>query len=149
VGFHPSPAPDLPGDPDTPRLPPLPLDLDDLGRVPSWMLFPADATQADLTAASPIDLLHKDFPPTIVLHATADKLFDVRSSVSLHQRLMDLGVSTELHVYADRDHAFDRAPSMAHATVATTTSFLDRMITHREQSAAEARQFGFPPVPQP
>lgn len=149
IGFHPSTPPDLPGDSDTPQLPPLPLDLDELGRVPSWMLFPTDASPAELSAASPIDLLHKDFPPTIVFHATADKLFDVRSSIVLHQRLHALGVSTELHVYADRDHAFDRAPSMTRATVAATTSFLERMVTLPEESAAEARQYGFPPVPQP
>ena len=51
------------------------------------MLFPIGASPADLAAASPIDLLHKDFPPPVVFHATADKLFDVRSSVALHQRL--------------------------------------------------------------
>lgn len=149
IGFHASPAPELSGDPDTPRLPPLPLDLDEIGRVPSWMLFPPGTASADLVAASPIDLLHKDFPPTIVLHANADRLFDVRSSVALYQRLTALGVSSELHVYADRDHAFDRAPSMTQATVAATTSFLDRMVNHRGESEAEAREFGFPPVPQP
>jgi acetyl esterase/lipase len=149
IGFHPSSPPEPAGDPGTPRLPPLPLDLDELGRVPSWMLFPAGASSADLSSASPIDLLHKDFPPTVVLHATADRLFAVRSSVALHQRLTDLDVSAELHLYADRDHGFDRAPSMTRATVAATTSFLERMVTHREDSAAEARQFGFPPVPPP
>ncbi|MEV6612030.1 alpha/beta hydrolase [Kutzneria sp. NPDC051319] len=149
IGFHPSAMPELTGDPDAPRLPPLPLDLDEIGRVPSWMLFPTGATEAELSAASPIDLLHKDFPPTIVFHATADVLFDVRSSVALHQRLTALGVSAELHVYADRNHGFDRAPSMARATVAATTSFLERMVTHREDSAAETLQHGFPPVPQP
>jgi acetyl esterase/lipase len=149
IGFHPSTLPELPGDPDTPRLPSLPLDLDELGRVPSWMLFPAGASPADLSAASPIDLLHQDFPPTIVFHATADRLFDVRSSVALHQRLHALGVSAELHLYADRDHGFDRAPSMTRATVAATTSFLERMVTHREDNAAEAREFAFPPAPQP
>lgn len=149
IGFHPSALPDMPGDADAPRLPPLPLDLDEIGRVPSWMLFPTGAGPAELSAASPIDLLHKDFPPTIVFHATADILFDVRSSVALHQRLTALDVSSELHVYADRNHGFDRAPSMTRATVAATTSFLERMVTNREDSAAEAREYGFPPVPAP
>ena len=84
-----------------------------------------------------------------MFHATADNLFDVRSSVALHQRLTALDVSTDLHVYADRDHGFDRAPSMTRAAVAATTSFLERMVTHREESATEARQYGFPPLPQP
>lgn len=147
IGFHRSPPPEPSGDSDGPQLPPLPLDLDEIGRVPSWMLFPGGASSADLAAASPIDQLHQDFPPTILFHATADKLFDARSSTALHQRLVDLGISTELHVYADRDHAFERAPSMTRATVSATTSFLERVVTNREESAAEAREYGFPPAP--
>lgn len=143
IGFHPvAPPPD-------PAAPSLPLELDELGRVPSWMLFPPGTSQADLDAASPISLLHEDFPPTIILHATADKVIAIRSSITLHQRLLDLGVPADLHIYADRDHAFDTAPLMMEATVRATTSFLERTVTRREESEAEARRFGFPPAEQP
>lgn len=62
--------------------------------------------------------MHNDFPPTFILHATADKLFSGRSSIAPHQKLLDLEASSELHIYADRDHQFDMAPSMTQATVA-------------------------------
>jgi hypothetical protein len=38
------------------------------------------------------------------------------------------------------------APSMRQATVAATTSFLDRVVTRREESAAEASKYPFPPA---
>jgi hypothetical protein len=41
------------------------------------------------------------------------------------------------------------APSMTEATVAATALFLERVVTHREEREAEARQFGFPPARQP
>lgn len=146
IGFHPVPPPPPPSDPDAPRLPPLPLDLDELGRVPSWMLFPPETPQSELDAASPISLLHEDFPPTIIFHATKDRLFAARSSVALYEKLLEQGVSTELHIYADRDHQFDMAPSMTRAAVAATTSFVERLVTNRRESEAEAREFGFPPA---
>lgn len=143
IGFHPAPPP------ADPTAPPFPLELDDLGRAPSWMLFPPGTPQADLDAASPITLLHEDFPPTIILHGTADKLIGIGSSITLHQRLVDLGVPTDLHIYAERDHAFDMAPSMTEATARATVSFLERVVTRREESEAEARRFAFPPAEMP
>lgn len=143
IGFHPATPP------ADPAAPPFPVERDELGRVPSWMLFPPGTPQADLDAASPITLLHEDFPPTIIFHATADKLIGIGSSVTLHQRLIDLGVPADLHIYADRDHAFDQAPSMTEATAQATASFLRRTVTHRAENEAEARRFVFAPAAQP
>lgn len=133
-------APPAPGGPL-----PFPLETDELGRIPGWMLFPPDAPQAELDAASPITLADAAFPPTVLFHGTADSAVHFRASAALHRRLLELGVSSELHVYADRDHEFDMAPSMRQGTVAATASFLDRVVTRREESAAEARRYPFPP----
>lgn len=143
IGFHPA-AP-----PADPTAPPFPAELDELGRVPGWMLFPPGTPEADLDAASPITLLHKDFPPTIIFQGTADRLLGIRPSVTLHQRLVDLGVPADLHIYADRDHAFDTAPSMTEATARAAASFLERFVTRREESESEARRFAFPPAARP
>ncbi|WP_103341467.1 alpha/beta hydrolase [Amycolatopsis sp. CA-126428] len=140
IGFHDVPAPAA-GSLS------LPLEMDDVGRVPSWMLFPAGAGQADLRAASPIDLMQKDFPPTIIQHGTADKAIDARSSMALHQRLADLGVPADLHLYSGQNHEFDRAPSMTTTTVSATVAFLERFVTDRERQTAEAQRFPFPPSP--
>lgn len=143
IGFHPVPPP-RPADPAG-----LPaIELDELGRIPSWMLFPAGADEAELVAASPITRVQAGFTPTILLHGTADSMVSPRSSIALHRRLDELGVPSELHLYTGRDHEFDRAPSMLPVTVATVSSFLQRTVTDIAESADEARRYAFPPSPQ-
>lgn len=141
IGFHRSETPPAPPEPGE-----LPvIDVDDLGRLPSSMLFPPGTDQADLDAASPITLADASFPPTIILHGTGDRLYPFRCSVALHRRLTELGVSSDLHLYADRDHAFERAPSMIAATVEAVRSFLARTVTDVAESDEEARRYPFPP----
>jgi acetyl esterase/lipase len=140
IGFYPAPPPE-------PVAPPAMevIELDELGRFPSGKLLPPDASEAEIDAASPYGLVDADYPPTVLFHATADRMINPRSSVAFHQRLLELGVSTELHIYADRDHVFDAAPSMMAATVPAAASFLRRVVTHRAESEEEARQYVFPP----
>ena len=144
VGFHRAPRPVAAAGGADP-VPPLPLPVDELGRIPDWMLFPPGVSQADLDAASPITLADATFPPVLLFHGTADSAIPFPASASLHGRLIELGVPSELHVYADRDHEFDMAPSMRQATVAVTTSFLQRLVVRPDESAAEARRYAFPP----
>ncbi len=103
----------------------------------------AAALAADLVAASPIAIADAGFPPTILLHGTADSAIATAASIALHQRLGKLGVPSDLHIYAGRDHEFDLAPSMLEATVAATASFLDRMVVRRPEFDDEAEQFSF------
>ena len=141
VGFYPA---DPPPPADPPAMPAI--ELDELGRVPSWMLFPPGTGNAELEAASPIALADAGFPPTILFHGTADPLVSPRSSIALHQRLVNLGVPSDLHFYAERSHEFDMAPSMTAATTAATASFLARYVTRRAETAEEAQLFLFPPA---
>jgi acetyl esterase/lipase len=141
TGFYPADPPP-PGDPDAPPAPP-PIALDAQGRLPGWMLFPPGADDAELLAASPISIADAAFPPTILLHATADSTIGPEASIALHRRLTELGVASDLHIYADREHGFELAPSMLAATVGATTSFLDRTVTSRPALDAEAEQFSF------
>ncbi len=122
---------------------PGPIDLDAQGRIPSWMLFPPGTSEAELIAASPISIADVTFPPTILLHATKDSTIGPEASIALHRHLTGLGVPSDLHVYAGRDHGFDLAPSMLAGTVSATTSFLERMVTDRAELDAEAEQFSF------
>lgn len=141
TGFYRADPP-LPVDPDTPSAPPS-LELDAQGRIPSWMLFPPGTDDAELIAASPISVADATFPPTILLHATADSVIGSDASIALHRRLSGLGVPSDLHIYAGRGHGFDLAPSMLAATIDVTTSFLARMVTNRPELDAEAEQFSF------
>jgi dipeptidyl aminopeptidase/acylaminoacyl peptidase len=107
------------------------------------MLFPPGTDDAELFAASPISVADATYPPTILLHATADSVIGSEASIALHRRLSGLGVPSDLHIYAGRGHGFDLAPSMLAATVHATTSFLARMVTNRPELDAEAEQFSF------
>jgi acetyl esterase/lipase len=126
-----------------PAEPPPPADLDAHGRIPSWMLFAPGTDDAELAAASPISLADAAFPPTVLFHATRDSVIGPTASIALHQHLTDLGVLTDLHIYAGRDHAFEVAPSMLAATVRAATSFLERTVTSRPELDEEADQFSF------
>lgn len=141
TGFFPADPPQ-PGDAGAPPAPPS-IELDAQGRVPSWMLFPPGAGDAELAAASPISLADAAFPPTILFHATTDSVIGPQASFAFHRRLADLGVPADLHIYAGRDHGFDLAPSMLAATVRAATSFLERTVTDRRELDEEAEQFTF------
>jgi len=107
------------------------------------MLFAPGADDAELAAASPIWLADAAFPPTVLFHATNDSVIALAASIAMHQRLTDLGVPADLHIYAGGDHGFDLAPSMLAATVRATTSFLERKVTNRPELDEEADQFSF------
>jgi acetyl esterase/lipase len=140
IGFHEvePPAADI--------FPPV-LELDDLGRAPSHMLFPPGTPPEQLRAASPIDLLDDRFPATLILHGSADSVINERSSVALHRALLELGVPSDLHIYAGLDHEFDRSPTMMAATSAATALFIRRFVTHPEEALLDSQRFGFPPGP--
>jgi acetyl esterase/lipase len=142
IGFYPASAPSPAAEFDAPASPPTP-ELDEFGRLPSWMLFPPETGQERIAAASPIDLIDASFPATILLHGTADTMIPARASVNLHNRLVELEVPSDLHVYADRGHEFDRAPSVLSATVHATASFFERVVVNRADSDAEADRFAF------
>ncbi|MFF2324434.1 MULTISPECIES: alpha/beta hydrolase [unclassified Streptomyces] len=140
VGFHPV-AP-----PASSQLRPEDLVLDEEGRMPSWMVFPAGGESAqDLDAASPIARLDGGFPPTVLLHGTQDMALHHRSSLLLHSRLSALGVPSSLHVYAGRIHEFDRAPTMLAHTSRDVALFLECYVTDRKRVEAEAELYPFPP----
>ena len=143
VGFYPA-EPPPPAEP--PAMPAI--ELDELGRIPSWMLFPPGTATVELDAASPFSCADAGFPPTAIFHGTDDTLVSPRSSIALHQRLVTLGVPCDLHVYAGLGHEFDMAPSMTAVTAAATASFLARYVTRHAEAADEARRFPFPPSPQ-
>ncbi|MEU9734748.1 alpha/beta hydrolase [Streptomyces sp. NPDC048002] len=139
IGFHPVPAP------ATGTLRKEDLILDEAGRMPSWMIFPSgDASAQALEDASPLARLTADFPPTALLHGTSDNGLHQRSSVLLNSRLSELGVPSSLHVYAGRNHEFDRAPTMLAATSRDVALFLDCYMTDRKRIQAEAEQYPFP-----
>jgi acetyl esterase/lipase len=95
-------------------------------------LFPEGAaTQEALAAASPTTYISKDFAPTIFLHGLADTTIPYRSSVDFFNKLHDLGVTVDLHLFQGAPHAYDsRNEDAALASAQVANLFLDRVVVN-------------------
>jgi len=83
---------------------------------PVWELFGADL--ADMPDgyrdASPFHRAGLETPPMLLLHGEADGTIPCEQSVAMHERLLSLGVDSELEVYPGKGHGwFNRAPDFA------------------------------------
>lgn len=59
---------------------------------------------SELVAPLGHDTVMKNFPPTLLISSTRD--FSMSSTLVTHQRLVELGVETDLHVYEGLNHYF-------------------------------------------
>jgi acetyl esterase/lipase len=110
------------------------------GSVPAAMLLGPEATPDAATAASPIEYVTEQFPPTILFHGTADSVVAGEASIAFREALDASGVAAEVHLLAGVDHEFDATPSLTDPCVATVDSFLSRLVFDpegfREEEAA-------------
>jgi acetyl esterase/lipase len=82
---------------------------------------------ADVAAtASPLTHVGPWFPPTLLIHGTADQTVPVVASVQMYEALTAAGVPVELHLYAEQPHAFDAEPRFGRQCAAEMRLFLDR-----------------------
>jgi acetyl esterase/lipase len=110
------------------------------GALPAVDLLEMTCTQAQADAISPLALVGPDFPPTMIVHGTADVLIRPINSRRLADELARLGVISELVEFAECNHEFDAAPSYGAAVVAHVDVFLRRVL-HEPTLAAEMRQY--------
>lgn len=96
-------------------------------------LLGPDADEAAYRSFSPASYLTADYPPTLLLHGTADQTIPVRSSFELYEALTALGVPVELHVVEGVTHIFDAHEEFAAASVAWIDLFLDRHVANPRQ----------------
>jgi acetyl esterase/lipase len=127
---------------EAPPAEPLPL-LDALtqaddGTIPSYLVLDDDTDAGRVLEASPIHRLAADFPPTVILHGTSDWLVRPFSSQLLYDRLAELGVVAELHLYAGEFHEFDLADAMVDVSTREVSRFVRRFVSEPDRLAAEA-----------
>ena len=91
-------------------------------------LLGADGSAEDAWAASPLRYAGESFPPTALLHGTADATVPVEQSERMHQALRRNGVPSELHLYAGQPHAFDMSRDFGPQTAGAGALFLDRYL---------------------
>ena len=87
--------------------------------------------------ASPIEYVHAEFPPTFMLHGTADKVVPPTASLRMYEALAEAGRPVELHMYAEQPHGYARQPAWLAPTMAEVALFLERYVTNPEKVEAE------------
>ena len=88
-----------------------------------------DAGTADAAAeASPVTYASAGFPPTLLIHGTADQTVPVGASLRMYEALAAAGVPVEMHIYAEQPHAFDAKPDFGRQCAGEMLLFLDRYV---------------------
>jgi acetyl esterase/lipase len=92
------------------------------------------ASDAALAAASPGTYISKDFAPTIFLHGIADTTIPYTSSLDFFNKLHELGVKVDLHLFQGAPHAFEtRNEDAALASAQVSNLFLDRVVVNPKE----------------
>lgn len=76
--------------------------------------------------ASPITHAGPDFPPTLLIHGSADTIVPHRSSVIMYDALAAHDVPVDLHLIAGQPHAFDAQPAFGRLCAAEMLVFVER-----------------------
>jgi acetyl esterase/lipase len=93
------------------------------------VLGPAPTDEARRTYA-PLSHVRAGFPPTLLLHGTADASVPVEDSLSMYSALRAVGAPVELHVVEGVTHIFDAHVDLAEASAAWIDLFLDRHVAN-------------------
>ena len=103
------------------------------GVSPASSLLGESATVEEARKASPISYVSKGYPPTFLLHGTADNTVPCLTSRRMFDALHEKDVMVEMHLYSDHIHEFVRLPSMLAATQAEIALFLKRAVVDPEK----------------
>jgi acetyl esterase/lipase len=110
----------------------------DLRQGPSAVRLLGDGAEPTVAAgASPITHVHPAFPPTVLLHGTADAMVPPASSERFHQALVEAGVASELHLYAGQIHEFDAGATYCALTQHEAAVFVERLLFDPARYEAE------------
>ncbi len=107
------------------------------GVLQAGMLLGESAAEEDAKEASPVSYVSGDFPPTFLLHGTADQMVSHSTSLRMFELLNDRGVTVELHLYPRHTHEFVRLPSMMAPVMSEIALFLKRTVVDPEKYIEE------------
>ena len=111
------------------------------GAVPATGLLGEAASEEAARAASPITYAAAGFPPTFLLHGTADRLVPPSASMRMYEALIAAGAPVEMKMYHGVPHEFVRLPSMMDEVHAELASFFRRTMVAKEAFGAELDEF--------
>lgn len=94
--------------------------------------------------ASPIEYVSADFPPTLLLHGTKDKVVPPSASMRMYEALSAAGAKVELHMLSHLPHGFARRGSYLAVYQEEIDFFYRRNVLEPVKLAAELQQAGIP-----
>ena len=107
------------------------------GFTQASLLLGESPTEEAAQKASPLNHVSTGYPPTFLLHGTADTMVSYLTSQRMFDALYEKGVMAELHLYPNHIHEFVRLPSMVAATQAEIALFLRRAVVDPEKYVKE------------
>jgi acetyl esterase/lipase len=110
------------------------------GLNPASSLLGESATEEAAQKASPINHVSAGYPPTFLLHGTADTMVSYLTSQRMFNALYEKGVMVELHLYPNHIHEFARLPSMVATTQSEIALFLKRAVVDPEKYIKENQE---------
>lgn len=83
------------------------IDMQDAGRLDTLLGGHPDEVGERYDLASPVNHVHPDCPPTLLIHGDLDFITPTSAVRAMYQRLEEEGVPAKLIVYPRTQHAFD------------------------------------------
>ncbi len=99
------------------------------------------ATEADARAASPLTHVSADFPPTLLLHGTNDRVVHHSSSQRMLDALRAAKAPADMHLFHGQNHGFEAIPSVRDVITVEAAYFLDRTLVSPAKHQAETERF--------
>ncbi len=109
------------------------------GASPAESLMGEAATEDLARDASPLTYVQAGFPPTFLLHGTADTVVPPSASRVFYDALVQAGVPAEMHLYAGQPHGFARRPEFVDLVAAEAAHFLQRQLATIATPVASGR----------
>jgi len=97
-------------------------------------------TEEAARQASPVSYVSGEYPPTFLLHGTADQMVPFTTSRRMFDLLTEKGATVELHLYPRHTHEFVRLPSMMAPVMSEIALFLKRTVVNPEKYVTENKK---------
>lgn len=111
---------------------------------PAAALMGDDADAEGARLAGPVNHVSADFPPTLLLHGTQDRIVHHSQSQVMLDALRAVRAPADLHLFHGHAHGFVRIPSVRKQVAAEAAYFLDRTIIDPAKYRAETEAYGMP-----
>jgi len=112
------------------------------GGTPARALMGEGTGDEAAKLASPLRHVSPAFPPTMLLHGTADKTVPVSASMVMYEALAKANVPVEMHLYAEQPHGFAGRDDFIDLCAAEVAHFLKRYLVQATATGQEAAAGG-------